>query len=293
MARKGIILAGGLGRRLDPLTRCLSKQLVPVYDKPKIFYPLSVLMLAHITDMLIVSAPRDLPAFQNLLGDGTALGLALSYAEQPSPDGIAQAFLIGESFLAGAPSALTVGDNIFYGHGLSGLLARAAKRMLGATIFGHPVQDPTAYGVVELDRSGNPISIEEKPQQPRSNLVVTGLYFYDGDAVDLARDLTPSRRGELEITDLNRAYLERGTLSVEMLGRGFAWLDTGTPDSLLDAGNLIAAIERRQGMKVGCVEEIAWRQGWIDSVQLEASAAVAPESDYAAYLLSLLRSKDG
>jgi glucose-1-phosphate thymidylyltransferase len=288
MTRKGIILAGGAGTRLYPLTRSVSKQLMPVYDKPLIYYPLSVLMLADIRQILVISTPQDLPRFRELLGDGADFGIELSYAEQPKPDGLAQAFLIGEKFLDGAPATLILGDNIFYGQGLRDQLARAGSRRSGATVFAYLVQNPEAYGVIELDANERPVDIAEKPKAPRSNLAVTGLYFYGSDVVELARGLKPSARGELEITDLNRRYLERGDLAVETLGRGFAWLDTGTHDSLLDAANFIATIERRQGMKIACIEEIAWRQGWIDSNAVERLATPLSKSPYGQYLLKLI-----
>ena len=288
MIRKGIILAGGKGTRLHPVTRAVSKQLLPVYDKPMIYYPLSVLMLAGIREVLIISTPQDLPRFRDLMADGGDFGLWLSYAEQSSPDGLAQALLIGEPFLDGAPCALILGDNIFYGHGLTKSLQAASAQASGATVFAYQVVDPKSYGVIELAGDGKPLGIEEKPNAPKSNWAVTGLYFYDAHAVEMTRRLKPSARGELEITDLNRMYLEQGKLRVERLGRGFAWLDTGTPDSLLDAGSYVAAIERRQGMKVACPEEIAWRQGWIDDQRLRRLAEPMQGTDYGRYLLSLL-----
>ena len=286
--RKGIILAGGSGSRLYPLTRGLSKQLMPVYDKPMIYYPLSVLMFAGIRDILVISTPRDLPAFRTLLGTGADFGLQLSYAEQPAPEGLAQSFLIGSEFIGDDPVALILGDNIFYGQDLGARLAPAAQRGAGATVFGYPVQDPSRYGVVEVDERGRALSIEEKPANPRSRLAVTGLYFYDNDVVEIARNIRPSPRGELEITDVNRVYMERDALTVEYLGRGYAWLDTGTKDSLLDAANFIATIERRQGMRIACLEEIGWRNGWIDSDRLRAIAEPIRGGDYGRYLLSLL-----
>ncbi len=288
MTRKGIVLAGGAGSRLYPLTRGLSKQLMPVYDKPMVYYPLSVLMFADIRDILLISTPRDLPAFRSLLGTGSDFGLNLSYAEQAAPEGLAQAFLIGADFIGKDPVTLILGDNIFYGQGLGARLQPAAARAQGATVFGYPVQDPARYGIVEVDAQGNAVSIEEKPKRPRSKLAVTGLYFYDNQVVDIARQMRPSARGELEITDVNDAYLKRGELSVEYLGRGYAWLDTGTQDSLLDAANFIATIERRQGMKIACLEEIAWRKGWIDSAQIRALAEPMRGGDYGRYLLALL-----
>lgn len=288
MARKGIILAGGSGTRLYPLTKGASKQLMPVFDKPMIYYPLATLMLAGIREVLIITTPQDRPAFQTLLGDGSDWGMALEFAVQPSPDGLAQAFHIGADFVRGSPSALVLGDNIFYGHGLPELLASANARSSGATVFAYRVRNPQDYGVVSFDAAGRAESLEEKPAQPRSNHAVTGLYFYDENVVDLARDLKPSLRGELEITDLNRLYLDDGALSVEIMGRGFAWLDTGTHASLLDAGTYVRITEERQGMKICCPEEIAWRQGFIDDEQLERIAAPLIKSGYGNYLIRLL-----
>jgi glucose-1-phosphate thymidylyltransferase len=282
--RKGIVLAGGKGTRLHPLTQGLSKQLLPIYDKPMIYYPLSVLMLADIREILVISTPHDLPHFRDLLGDGGEIGLELSYAAQPSPDGLAQAFLIGEEFLNGDSVTLILGDNIFYGPALTEELKAPAAETSGATVFGYPVANPEAYGVVVLNGDGEPVAIDEKPANPRSDIAVTGLYFYANDVVEIARGLKPSPRGELEITDVNRVYLERGELNVVSLGRGFAWLDTGTNDSLLDAGNFIATIQRRQGVRVACIEEIAWRKGWIDDRQLGTLARSMCNCDYGKYL---------
>lgn len=288
-SRKGIILAGGAGSRLHPATLSVSKQLLPVFDKPMIYYPLSTLMLAGIRDILIISTPQDTPRFEQLLGDGAQWGLNLNYAVQPSPEGLAQAFLIGADFIGNAPSALVLGDNIFYGHDLHVLLDRAVERTEGATVFAYHVQDPERYGVAEFDTSGRVLSLEEKPVQPRSNYAVTGLYFYDDEVVNVARALKPSPRGELEITDLNRVYLERGQLRVEIMGRGYAWLDTGTHESLLEASHYIATIERRQGLKIACPEEISYRRHWIDAEQLARLAEPLARNGYGQYLLGLLR----
>jgi glucose-1-phosphate thymidylyltransferase len=288
MNRKGIILAGGSGTRLYPLTIAVSKQLMPVYDKPMIYYPLSALMLAGIREVLVISTPADLPLFRRLLGNGSDLGMRLDYAEQPSPDGLAQAFLIGADFLSGSPSALILGDNLFYGHDLAKAISAANAREVGATIFGYHVANPSAYGVVEFAADGRVLSLEEKPERPRSNFAIPGLYFYDGEAVARARSLRPSKRGELEITDLNRLYLDAGRLHAEVLGRGTAWLDTGTHDSLLEAAQFVHVIENRQGLKIACLEEIAWRQGWIDQARLEANIARLGKSGYAQYLRRLI-----
>jgi glucose-1-phosphate thymidylyltransferase len=288
MIQKGIILAGGSGTRLYPITQCISKQLLPVYDKPMIYYPLSTLMLAGIREVLVINTPHEQPLFRQLLGDGTRWGMKISYAVQPSPDGLAQAYLIGREFIAGDPSCLILGDNIFYGHGLSDQLRGAATKSHGATVFGYWVRDPERYGVAEFDADGRVVGLEEKPAKPKSNYAVTGLYFYDGRASDLAAQLKPSPRGELEITDLNRRYLEDGSLRLEKLGRGHAWLDTGTHESLLQAGNFIETIEQRQGLRVSCPEEIAYFNGWIDAAQLEALARPLAKNGYGQYLLSLL-----
>ncbi|MBX7515089.1 glucose-1-phosphate thymidylyltransferase RfbA [Qipengyuania sp. GH38] len=289
--RRGIVLAGGSGTRLYPLTKGVSKQLMPVFDKPMIYFPLSTLMLAGIRDILIITTPHDQAAFQNLLGDGSEWGINLTYAVQPDPGGLAQAYHIGADFVGDDPSALVLGDNIFYGHGFVDMLKNADARQEGATVFGYYVDEPSAFGVVEFDGEGRALTIEEKPANPKSNYAVTGLYFYDGDAVRLARDLKPSPRGELEITDLNMRYLEAGKLDVEIMGRGYAWLDTGTHASLLDAATYVRIVEERQGLKICCPEEIAWRQGFIDSEQLERVAAPLRKSGYGEYLLGLLHGK--
>jgi glucose-1-phosphate thymidylyltransferase len=291
--RKGIILAGGSGTRLYPLTKGVSKQLMPVYDKPMIYYPLSTLLLSGIREIMVITTPHDQAAFKAVLGDGRDLGLSLQYAVQPEPAGLAQAYHIGADFIGTDPSALVLGDNIFYGHGLVELLERANARETGATVFGYHVSDPKAYGVVSFDADGRAETIEEKPETPKSNYAVTGLYFYDGNAVEMARTLKPSPRGELEITDLNRLYLEAGKLAVEIMGRGYAWLDTGTHESLLDAAQYVQITEKRQGLKICCPEEIAWRQGFIDDAQLERIAAPLIKSGYGAYLIGLLNGQGG
>jgi len=290
---KGIILAGGSGTRLFPLTMAVSKQLLPVYDKPMIYYPLSTLMLAGICDILVISTPIDLPLFRRLLGNGSQWGISLAYAEQPQPEGIAQAFIIGRQFVGNDAVALILGDNVFYGHGLSHTLQKSARQQEGATIFGYWVKDPERYGVVEFDTQGRVISLEEKPKCPQSNYAVTGLYFYDNQVLDIATQLTPSARGEIEITDINKAYLTQGTLRVELWGRGMAWLDMGTHESLLQAANFIETIESRQGLKIACVEEVAYRMGYIDAGQLERLAQLLLKNRYGQYLMNLLRQEGG
>lgn len=291
MRRKGIILAGGSGTRLHPATLAMSKQLLPVYDKPMVYYPLTTLMLAGIRDILLISTPQDTPRFQALLGDGARWGLNISYCVQPSPDGLAQAFILGRDFVDGAPSALVLGDNIYYGHDFQPMLRNAADQKSGATVFAYHVNDPERYGVVEFDAQHRAISIEEKPRQPKSHYAVTGLYFYDSQVCDIAARIRPSARGELEITDVNATYLAQGQLNVELMGRGYAWLDTGTHDSLLEASQFIATLERRQGLKVACPEEVAFRSGWIDAAQLEALAQPMAKNGYGQYLMRLLRER--
>jgi glucose-1-phosphate thymidylyltransferase len=291
MKRKGIVLAGGSGTRLHPATLAMSKQLLPVYDKPMVYYPLATLMLAGIREVLLISTPQDTPRFEALLGDGSRWGMDISYCVQPSPDGLAQAFILGRDFVAGGPSALVLGDNIFYGHDFQGLLASAAARSSGASVFAYHVHDPERYGVVAFDAQRRAQSIEEKPKSPKSNYAVTGLYFYDAQVCDIAAAMKPSARGELEITDVNAAYLLQGALNVEIMGRGYAWLDTGTHDSLMEAGQFIATLEKRQGLKVACPEEIAFRCGWIDAAQLETLAQPMLKNGYGQYLLKLLNDR--
>ena len=289
--RKGIILAGGSGTRLHPATLAISKQLLPVYDKPMVYYPLSTLMLAGIRDILLISTPQDTPRFESLLGDGSRWGVDIRYCVQPSPDGLAQAFILGKNFVDGAPSALVLGDNIYHGHDLQGLLSAADERSSGASVFAYHVHDPERYGVVAFDTNKRALSIEEKPKAPKSNYAVTGLYFYDSQVCDIAADIQPSARGELEITDVNARYLAQGQLNVEIMGRGYAWLDTGTHDSLLEAGQFIATLEKRQGLKVACPEEIAFRSGWIDATQLEALARPMLKNGYGQYLMQIVNNR--
>ncbi len=290
-SRKGILLAGGSGTRLHPATLAISKQLLPVYDKPMVYYPLSTLMLAGIRDILLISTPQDTPRFESLLGDGRRWGIQISYCVQPSPDGLAQAFILGRNFVAGAPSALVLGDNIYHGHDLQGLLSAADERITGASVFAYHVQDPERYGVVAFDAQKRALSIEEKPKAPKSNYAVTGLYFYDHQVCDIAADIKPSARGELEITDVNARYLAQEQLNVEIMGRGYAWLDTGTHDSLLEAGQFIATLEKRQGLKVACPEEIAFRSGWIDAAQLETLARPMLKNGYGQYLMQIVNNQ--